>query len=77
MTEPQAGDRIRHKGVEGVVVFNQSIPGMVHVGRAVVPLGRRYVVVQPDGLPDALPDEITIYEDEWPQVEILETAQQE
>lgn len=73
MAEPRAGDRIRHRGVEGVVTFQQSIRGMVHVGRALVPLGKRYVVMQPD----TLPDEITIYEDEWPQVEILERAHQE
>jgi hypothetical protein len=46
---------------------------MVHVGRALVPSGPRYVVVQPDDLPD----EITIYEDEWPQIEILERALEE
>jgi hypothetical protein len=73
MAEPEVGDRIRHRGVEGVVVFQQSIPGTVHVGRAHVPLGKRYVIVQPD----TLPDEITIYEDEWPQVEILERAHEE
>jgi hypothetical protein len=73
MAEPRAGDRIRHQGVEGVVIFWQSVPGMVHVGRALVPSGPRYVVVQPDDLPD----EITIYEDEWPQIEILERALEE
>jgi hypothetical protein len=73
MAEPEAGDRIRHRGVEGVVIFHQSIPGMVHVGRALAPLGKRYVVMQPD----TLPDEITIHEDEWPEVEILERAHQE
>jgi hypothetical protein len=73
MAEPEAGDRIRHRDVEGLVIFQQSIPGMVHVGRALVPLGKRYVVMQPD----TLPDEITIYEDQWPEVEILERASQE
>ena len=34
--------------------------------------------MQPDALqPEALPDEITIYEDEWPQIEILERAAEE
>ena len=33
MPEPNAGDRIRHRGLEGLVVFRQAIPGMVHVGK--------------------------------------------
>ena len=73
MAEPRAGDRIRHQGVEGVVTFWQSVPGMVHIGRALVASGPRYVVMQPD----ALSDEITIYEDKWPEIEILAQAHQD
>ncbi len=68
MDEPRRGDRIRHQDIEGVVTYVQ--PRQVRNGRALVPVAKRYIVITPDT--EASP--ITIWEDEWPEIEILEPA---